>query len=168
MAHLFVSCCFLFTMLTGWCSFDFRSCRCDMFTLCSVPRRKLRLFKKLQVFLRGLRCVTNSQGNKGPTTCFYTLHNINLYSHKKIISCKFTNAFYWKYKVWSAQTPRIKDQPNQKPAFSFVLSLIHWGRLFCLHIESSVTALCLTAVQHGQFVAAVPFHICKPYFQVSR
>lgn len=48
-----------------------------MFTLYSVPRRKLRLFKKLQVFLRGLRCVTNSQGNKGPTTCFYTLHNIS-------------------------------------------------------------------------------------------
>lgn len=48
-----------------------------MFTVYSVPRRKLRLFMKLQVFLRGLRCVTNSQGNKGPTTCFYTLHSIS-------------------------------------------------------------------------------------------
>lgn len=88
-----------------------------------------------------------------------------MYSHKKIISCKFTNSFYWKYKVWSVQTLRIKDQPNQKPAFSFVLSLIHWGRVFCLHIESSVTELSLTDVHHGQFVAAMPFHICKPYLR---
>lgn len=46
--------------------------------------------------------------------------------------------------------------------------LFYQGRLLCLHVESGITEFWLTDVQHGQFIAALRSHICKPYFEVGR